>query len=100
VLQRFSETEKKYARDYRFPYERARTVVNLKRNFRREAFAALNRAAQKAITGGKAGEMLENLNADKDGDFQKLSHGHREWVQLQRALKTNDARVLYAEDTF
>jgi hypothetical protein len=100
ILQRLSETEKKYARDYRFPYERARIVVGLKKNFREEAFAALTRAAQKAIHSGKAVEMLQNLNKDKDGDFQKLSNGNREWAQLQRALKSKDVSVLNIEETF
>ena len=98
ILQRFAETERKYARDYRFAYERARVVVGLKRNFRGEAFAALARAAQKAIDSGKAVEMLQNLNKDKDGDFQKLSHERREWAQLQKALKTKDVSVLDAEE--
>ncbi len=100
VLQKFSETERKYARDYRFAYERARTVVDFKKNYRNEAFAALARAAQKAIRSGKAGEMLDSLNRDKNGDFQKLSRGHREWAQVQKALKTKDARILDVEETF
>jgi hypothetical protein len=99
VLQKFSETEKKFSSDYRFPYERAKvTIAGRKKNFREEAFAALTRAAQKAIHSGKAGEMLEHLNEDSDGDFQKLSRGHREWVQLQKALKSKDVTVLNSED--
>ena len=98
ILQRFAETERKYARDYRFAYERARVVVGLKKNFRGEAFAALARAAQKAIHSGKAVEMLQSLNKDKDGDFQKLSHERREWSQLQKALKSKDVSVLDVEE--
>jgi hypothetical protein len=95
ILQNFSETEMKYADDYRFPYERARVVVkNRKKNFQKEAFAALSRAAQKAISKGKAREMLQSLNKDSNGDFEKLSHGHREWEQLQKALKSKDASML------
>jgi hypothetical protein len=100
ILQRFAETERKYARDYRFPYERARVVVGLKKNYREEAFAALARAAQKAIDSGKAVEMLQSLNKDKDGDFQKLSHDRREWSQLQKALKNKDVRGLDVEAGF
>ncbi|MFN2532261.1 MAG: hypothetical protein ABR555_13285 [Pyrinomonadaceae bacterium] len=101
VLQSFSKTEAKYAFDYRFPYERARMVtVDHKKNFHEQAFAALARAAEKAISSGKAGEMLENLNKDSSGDFQKLSHGHREWEQLQRALKSNDATELKVSEAF
>jgi hypothetical protein len=100
ILRSFAETERKYARDYRFPYERARVVVGLKKNFREEAFAALARAAQKAIDSGKAVEMLQSLNKDKDGDFQKLSHDRREWSQLQKALKNKDVRGLDVEAGF
>jgi hypothetical protein len=95
VLKNLSETETKYADDYRFPYERARVVVlDHKKNFQEEAFAALARAAQKAINKGKSGEMLESLNKDSEGDFQKLAHGRREWTQLQKALKSKNASVL------
>ena len=102
VLQKFSENEKKFSSDYRFPYERAKvvTIAGRKKNFREEAFAALTRAAQKAIHSGKAGEMLEHLKKDGDGDFQKLSHGRREWAQLQKALKSKDVSVLNGEEGF
>jgi hypothetical protein len=102
VLQKFSENEKKFSSDYRFPYERAKvvTIAERKKNFREEAFAALTRAAQKAIHNGKAGEMLEHLKKDGDGDFQKLSHGRREWAQLQKALKSKDVSVLNGEEGF
>jgi hypothetical protein len=101
VLQKFSETEKKFSSDYRIPYERAKvTVAGRKRNFREEAFAALNRAAQKAIHTGKTGEMLEHLKKDSDGDFQQLSRNHREWVQLQKALKSKDVSVLNSDEGF
>jgi hypothetical protein len=99
ILQTFSRTERKYSDDYRIPYERAKLVVmDHEKNFHEEAFAALARAAQKAISKGKAGEMLQSLNNDSDGDFQKLSHGHREWVQLQKALKRNDASALQVNE--
>jgi len=99
IMQTFSRTEKKYSDDYRIPYEQAKLVVmDHAKNFHEEAFAALARAAQKAISKGKAGEMLESLNNDSDGDFHKLSHGHREWTQLQRALKRNDVSALPANE--
>jgi hypothetical protein len=95
VLKTFSETERKFADDYRFPYERARVVVKSNnKNSQVEAFAALTRAAQKAINKGKAIEMLQSLRTDSQGDFQKLSHGHREWTQLQKALRSKDMSVL------
>jgi len=92
ILQKFSETERKYANDYRFPYERARVLAAGRK--KKEAFAALSRAAQKAIQGGKASEMLQSMNKDSGGDFQSLSHGSREWTQVQKALKTNDASMV------
>jgi hypothetical protein len=95
ILKSLSDTEMKYADDYRFPYERARVVViDHKKNFHEEAFAALARAAQKAINKGKSNEMLQSLDKDSSGDFQKLAHGHREWTQLQKALKSRNAAVL------
>src|SRR5262249_3858023 len=95
MLKSLSETETKYSNDYRFPYERARVVViDHKKNFHAEAFAALARAAQKAINAGKSSEMLQSLIQDSDGDFHKLSHGHPEWIQLQKALKSKNAGVL------
>jgi len=97
MLRSLSETETKYSNDYRFPYERARLVaIDHKKNFQEEAFTALARAAQKAINSGKSGEMLQSLNKDSDGDFQKLSHGHREWSQLQKALKSRNSSALSA----
>lgn len=98
VLQRFSETERKYAKDYRFPYERARVLAaERKKKSHEEAFNALARAVQKAIHSGKANEMLQSMNKDSAGDFQNLSHGYREWSQLQKALKTNDASMVTEE---
>ena len=95
IMQRFSETERKYANDYRFPYERARVLAAERR--KKEALAALTRAAKKAIHNGKATEMLQSMNKDSGGDFQSLSHGSREWTQVQKALKTNDASMVSEE---
>jgi hypothetical protein len=98
-LKSISDTEKKYADDYRFPYERAKVVVmGHKRNFHKEAFNDLTRAAQKAISKGKANEMLQSLNKDRDGDFQELSHGRREWTNLQKALKNKNLSALNANE--
>jgi hypothetical protein len=95
VLKNLSASEKQFSDDYRFPYERARIVVknNLK-NFHTAAFAALARAAQKAINKGKTGEMLQSLKTDGSGDFQKLVQSQREWKQLQKALRSKDVSVL------
>jgi hypothetical protein len=61
---------------------------------RAEAFKALNTAAQKAITTGKANEMLSGLETDKSGDFNKLSQGRLEWSRLVAALKKKDTSLL------
>jgi hypothetical protein len=98
VLETLARTEKKYPNDYRFPYERAKVAIKgRQKTSRDEAFAALSRAAEKAIHSGKAREMLENLQKDSRGDFQKLSQLRREWSQLQEALKSKDAGVLNAK---
>ena len=92
ILQALAKVEKQYPRDYRFPYERAKLAV--KGSQRAEAFKALNTAAQKAITTGKANEMLSGLETDKSGDFNKLSQGRLEWSRLVAALKKKDTSLL------
>ena len=92
ILQALAKVEKQYPRDYRFPYERAKLAV--KGSQRAEAFKALNTAAQKAITTGKANEMLNGLETDKTGDFNKLSQGRLEWSRLVAALKKKDTSLL------
>ena len=95
VLQAFAKVEKQYPRDYRFPYERAKFAVKVsKSKSRSEAFKALNVAAEKAITTGKASEMLNGLESDKSGDFSELSQGRYEWSRLVAALKRKDTSLL------
>ena len=60
----------------------------------RAAFKALNSAAEKAISAGKAGEMLNGLETDKSGDFSQLSQGSYEWGRLVAALKRKDPSLL------
>ena len=92
IIQAFAKVEKQYPRDYRFPYERAKFVVKAKR--RTEAFKALKVAAEKAITTGKANEMLSGLETDKTSDFSELSQGRFEWSRLVAALKRKDTSLL------
>jgi hypothetical protein len=92
IIQAIVKVEKQYPRDYRFPYERAKFAVQGSR--RTEAFKALNVAAEKAITTGKANEMLNGLETDKSGDFSKLSQGRFEWSRLVAALKKKDTSLL------
>ena len=98
ILQAFARAEKQYPNDYRFPYERAKlAVMGPQSRSHDEAFNALSLAAEKAINSGKAREMLDGLEADKSGDFHKLSHGHHEWNQLTEALKNKDMSRLIAK---
>ena len=92
IIQAFAKVEKQYPRDYRFPYERAKFVVKAKR--RTEAFKALKVAAEKAITTGKANEMLSGLETDKTSDFSELSEGSFKWSRLVAALKRKDTSLL------
>jgi hypothetical protein len=93
IIAAFEDAEKKYPIDYRFPYERAKLSIKGITSHH-EAFGALSLAAEKAIDDGKSQEMLDSLMADKDGDFYKLSRGHREWQTLVQALNNKDKRGL------
>jgi hypothetical protein len=100
VYQAIAKIERQYPRDYRFTYERAKLAANGSRaNSRNEAFKALSAAAEKAITTGKANEMLSGLEADKSGDFQKLAQGRQEWTKLMTALKRKDTSLLNRDHT-
>jgi len=95
VFQAIAKVERQYPRDYRFTYERAKLAAKgSKANSRTEAFKALQAAAEKAISTGKANEMLSGLEADKAGDFQKLAQGRQEWNKLLAALKRKDSSLL------
>ncbi len=95
VFQAIAKVERQYPRDYRFPYERAKLAAKgSKATSRDEAFKALQVAAEKAISTGKANEMLSGLEADKAGDFQKLAQGRQEWTRLLSALKRKDTSLL------
>ena len=93
IISALDQAEEKYPTDYRFPYELSKLSI---KGFisHREAFEPLARAARKAIDNGQADEMLNSLMADKDGDFHKLSHGHREWEAIEQALRNKDRGVL------
>ena len=93
IIASLDEAEKKYPRDYRFPYERAKLSVKGITSHH-EAFGALALAGEKAIDNGKAQEMLDSLKVDQDGDFYKLARGHREWQALAQALSNKDKKGL------
>jgi hypothetical protein len=95
IFQAIAKVERQYPRDYRFSYERAKLAAKgSKAASRTEAFKALSVAAEKAISTGKANEMLSGLEADKAGDFQKLAQGRQEWTRLLAALKRKDTSLL------
>lgn len=95
IFQALAKVERQYPRDYRFPYERAKLAARgSQASSRTEAFKALNVAAEKAISTGKANEMLNGLETDKAGDFSKLAQGRYEWSRLVAALKRKDPSLL------
>jgi hypothetical protein len=101
VFQAIAKIERQYPRDYRFPYERAKLAVKgSQASSRNAAFKALSVAAEKAISTGKASEMLSGLEADKAGDFQRLAQGRQEWSRLLAALKRKDTSLLTARAQF
>lgn len=93
VITSLEQAEKNYPRDYRFPYERAKLSIKGITSHH-EAFGALAAAAEKAIDNGQSQELLDNLMADKDGDFWKLARGHHEWEALEDALRNKDKAAL------
>lgn len=101
IVAAFTKIERKYPRDYRFPYERAKLVAKgVQTGARNEAYKALSVAAEKAISAGKASEMLSGLETDKGGDFQRLAQERQEWARLVVALKRKDTSLLIVKTQF
>jgi hypothetical protein len=101
IVEAFAKIERKYPRDYRFPYERAKLVVKGRQSgARNEAFKALSVAAERAIAAGKTNEMLSGLETDKAGDFHRLAQGRQEWTRLVAALKRKDTSLLATRTQF
>ncbi|HEY2963655.1 MAG TPA: hypothetical protein VGJ37_14635 [Pyrinomonadaceae bacterium] len=101
IFEAFAKIERKYPRDYRFPYERAKLAAKgSQSDSRNEAFKALSVAAERAITAGKASEMLSGLETDKVGDFHRLAQGRQEWTRLVAALKRKDTSLLLSKTQF
>jgi len=93
MIAAFADDEKAYPHDYRFPYERAKLSIKGIISDQ-EAYNALFVAASDAIDDAKGKKMLDDLRADKDGDFYRLSRGHNEWEVLIHALTNNDKAPL------
>ncbi|HEU4796141.1 MAG TPA: hypothetical protein VFT02_10955, partial [Pyrinomonadaceae bacterium] len=101
IFEAFARIERRYPRDYRFPYERAKLAAKgSKSESRNQAFKALSVAAERAITAGKANEMLDGLETDKAGDFHRLAQGRQEWTRLVAALKRKDTSLLLTKTQF
>jgi hypothetical protein len=101
IFEAFAKIERRYPRDYRFPYERAKLAAKgSKSESRSEAFKALSVAAERAITAGKANEMLTGLETDKAGDFHRLAQGRQEWTRLVVALRRKDTSLLLSKTQF
>jgi hypothetical protein len=101
IFEAFAKIERKYPRDYRFPYERAKLAAKgSKSDSSDEAFKALSVAAERAISAGKASEMLSGLETDKAGDFHRLAQGRQEWTRLVAALKRKDTSLLLVKAQF
>jgi hypothetical protein len=86
------DAERKYPRDYRFTYERAR--LSATGPDPHGAFGLLFQAGRNALDNGQAGEMLDNLIRDKDSDLYKLSRGHKDWGVLTEALRHKNRDAL------
>ncbi len=96
ILKALTRMERQYPSDYRFPYERAKLAIKGS-SARDKALKALSLAAEKAINAGKAREMLDGLEVDSAGDFNKLARGNHEWTRLLAALKRKDTGLLSAK---
>src|SRR4029078_4731362 len=97
----FAKIERKYPRDYRFPYERAKLAAKGSLSgSRAAAFKALSVAAESASSTGKASEMLTGLETDKAGDFHRLAQGRQEWTRLVAALKRKATNLLLTQNEF
>ena len=93
IVASIADAQKKYPNDYRFTYERAK-LFGKGLISHDEAFDALYEGAEKAIDSGKAQEMLDDMTANKDGDFSRLSRGHRDWGVIMQALSNKDKAAL------
>jgi hypothetical protein len=86
IFEAFAKIERRYPRDYRFPYERAKLAANGSKSESRSE--------------GKTNEMLTGLETDKAGDFHRLAQGRQEWTRLVAALKRKDTSLLLAKTQF
>ena len=101
ILGALFDAETKYPADYRFPYERAKLEVEDKEGHDSKVATPLFLAAQVAIDHGRAGEMLNDLRNQEDGEFRGFSRdpAHRaDWQTLLEALDEKDKSKLRHAD--
>lgn len=92
VRQELVAAEKRYPDDFRFPYLRAKILIDSGQEHI-DAFQALYAAGRKAIAADKSDEMLADLERDGSTSFSRLTD-HKEWRTLLAGLKDKDASVL------
>ena len=85
------EAGKRFAQDYRFPYERARLIASIGKGGH-PAFPILCQSAQLAITNGDQVKMLQKLEGDGGGIFHNLTE-HDEWRTILQALQTKNSEL-------
>lgn len=92
VRQDLVSAEGRHPTDYRFPYLRAKLLIDIGREHI-ESFDALYSAGKKAIENGKAEVLLAELQRDSSTSFERLTD-HTEWTKLITALQNKDATSL------
>jgi serine/threonine protein kinase len=92
VRQDLVSAEGRHPADYRFPYLRAKLLIDSGREHH-EAFEALYDAGKKAIAGGKSDAMGADLERDSSTSFTRLTD-HEEWRTLLTGLQNKDADSL------
>jgi hypothetical protein len=84
--------EGRHPEDYRFPYLRAKLLIDTGREHH-EAFIALYAAGKKAIAADKSDAMYADLQRDAGTSFARLTD-HAEWTTLLTGLQNKDADSL------
>jgi len=93
ILAAIANAEEKYPSDYHFTYERAK-LIGKGLITHDEGWAALRRAAEKAIDNNQAEEMLSDIKSRAQTDFRKLSTHNDEWNAIIKGLESHDKAAL------
>ncbi len=92
---KLNNAESKYPNDFRFTYERAK-LETVKSKGHHEAFEMLFHAGEKAINSERSADLLRDLQKDKNSALKRLTD-HKEWADLEKALRNRDAKALEAK---